>query len=275
MEVYTLIGPSGSGKSHRASLLAMRLGAEAILDDGLLICNGKILAGRSAKAEKSKIAAVRRAIFFQPEDAAEMRSVLSSRAPERLLLLGTSEAMAHRIVQVLGLPEPVRSISIDQIASLEDIAHAHRIRLQQGKHVIPAPTVEVRRSLAGYLVHPLRLIWRAHPSRHLVIEKSVVRPTWSSLGRFTLHDAVLDQIATYAAGRCPGVVRVKKTQCKTGEMGLDIVLEVTAQWGAPLPSVLHTIQIDVKQAVEGMTALHVNRVDVTVSSLERLPGQSI
>ena len=49
--VYALAGPSGTGKSFRAKLLAQKYNIEAIIDDGLVIQNDKILAGQSAKRE--------------------------------------------------------------------------------------------------------------------------------------------------------------------------------------------------------------------------------
>ena len=42
--VYALVGESGTGKSFRAKLLAQKYGLEAIIDDGLLIKEDKILA---------------------------------------------------------------------------------------------------------------------------------------------------------------------------------------------------------------------------------------
>ena len=51
--VYALVGGSGTGKSYRAKLIAQKHGLEAIIDDGLLIRDDKILAGHSAKKEKT------------------------------------------------------------------------------------------------------------------------------------------------------------------------------------------------------------------------------
>ena len=59
MDVIALVGPSGTGKSHRALIVAHKYDADVIIDDGILIKEGKILAGRSAKHEKSRIMAVR------------------------------------------------------------------------------------------------------------------------------------------------------------------------------------------------------------------------
>ena len=46
MQVYALVGESGTGKSFRAKLLAQKYGISALIDDGLLIQDDKILAGK-------------------------------------------------------------------------------------------------------------------------------------------------------------------------------------------------------------------------------------
>ena len=59
MDVIALVGPSGTGKSHHALIVAHKHKADAIIDDGILIKDGKIVGGHSAKKEQSKIMAVR------------------------------------------------------------------------------------------------------------------------------------------------------------------------------------------------------------------------
>ena len=51
--VFALVGESGTGKSFRSKLLAEQYSIEAMIDDGLLIQDEKIIAGRSAKREKT------------------------------------------------------------------------------------------------------------------------------------------------------------------------------------------------------------------------------
>ena len=117
MDVIALVGPSGTGKSHRALIVAHKYDADVIIDDGILIKEGKILAGRSAKHEKSRIMAVRRAIFILPGHAAEVRTALEQAAPRRVLIIGTSENMAHKIAKILKLPPIERIIRIEDIAT--------------------------------------------------------------------------------------------------------------------------------------------------------------
>ncbi|MBX6377234.1 MAG: hypothetical protein IRY95_01675 [Clostridia bacterium] len=268
MEVIALVGPAGTGKSHRASLVAYEVGAATIVDDGLLIQNGKILAGASAKAERSALAAVRRAIFVDPEQREAVRRKLLEIAPERVLVLGTSEAMVERIAAALGLPPPSRIIDIAEVASPQEIRRARRARRIEGKHVIPAPTVEVKKSLSGLLVDPLRLFFRTRSrgQRELVFEKSTVRPTFSSLGRFYVADTVVSAIAVHAAARVPGVAHVSRLAVDIGEASVTVTLDVVAREGVPLLPVLRQAQERARDTVETMTSL-ATRVDVVARRL--------
>lgn len=267
MRVYALYGSSGSGKSHRASLLAMELGCNLILDDGLLIGDNKILAGNSAKKERSKLAAVRRAIFSMPRDVEKMKQVLRQYEEANLLLIGTSRHMIDRIVVSLALPEPEKYIAIEEIATDSEIKHARKVRKDQGKHVIPAPTVEVRKTFSGYLVDPLRLFAHRGNNREMLIEKSVVRPTWSYLGRFTVEETVVSTIAALTAKKVPGVGRVRKVNVEAKPYGVEIRLQIIVHYGAVLPDVLHTLQVKIKDMIEYMTSLNVLAVHVVVKRL--------
>lgn len=268
VEVVAFVGPSGTGKSHRASLVAVELGADAVIDDGLLVREGKILAGESAKRAPSKLEAVRRAIFAHPADAERMRRRLSEVHPERVLVLGTSLGMVRRICEVLSLPIPAHVLHIEDIASPEEIRHAQRVRREQGKHVIPAPTVEVKRTFSGYLVDPLRFILRGKERRELVIEKSVVRPTWSYLGRFTIDDTCVSSIAARAAREAPGIARVRRVTMETWADGLVLHLDVTVLYGQHIPTVLEGARDRVRHMVEQMTALNVLAANITAKRVE-------
>ncbi len=54
MEVVAFVGSSGTGKSHRALVVAHENNIECIIDDGILIHDNKIVAGFSAKKESSR-----------------------------------------------------------------------------------------------------------------------------------------------------------------------------------------------------------------------------
>ena len=160
MEVIALVGPSGTGKSHRALFVANDYNIDGIIDDGLFIKDSKIVAGRSAKKEPNKIQAVKRAIFMDPGHAAEVREAIAAIKPERLLLLGTSTNMVRKIVDTLQLPSISKIIHIEDIATQSEIAKARESRMKEGKHIIPVPTIELKPHFSGYLIDPLEIFFR-------------------------------------------------------------------------------------------------------------------
>lgn len=262
MEVFALVGPAGTGKSHRASFVARARGVELIVDDGLLIHSGRIVAGSSAKKESSRFAAVRRAVFHDPDHAAEVRAALHAVHPDRVLLLGTSINMVERISDALDIPRPDKVIPISDVASPEEIRHARRVRRFEGKHVIPAPTLEVKKGFSGYLVDPLRFLYRTAKRREVVVEKSIVRPTFNALGRFFISDGVIAAIAERACAEVPGVAGALRAIVDNRPEGVVVVVELTLRQGCYAPEVLRASQMRVKEVVEHMAALNTVSVDI-------------
>ena len=72
MQVYAFVGKTGTGKSYNALKVAKSLDIKYIIDDAILINETKVIAGRSAKTEASKIASVKAAIFLYEDRRNEM-----------------------------------------------------------------------------------------------------------------------------------------------------------------------------------------------------------
>ena len=279
--VVALVGPAGTGKSHRASVVAADVGAELILDDGLLVStDGRILAGRSAKREPNRAAAVRRALLEDPDHLAAVKEALAKARPRTVLILGVSAEMVRRIAARAGLPAPSRYIAIEEVASPGQIRQARRIRASEGKHVIPAPTLEVSKSFVGYPVDPLKVFVRTKPRQKppapgRFIEKSVVRPTWSSLGRFYIDEVVLAAIAAGAAAEVPGVARVVESRADASrEAEAEFELAVEVCYGAFIPETASRVAAHVQRMVEHMTGLGCRKVQVRVVSVARPARQA-
>ena len=75
MKVYAFVGPSGTGKSYRAQMVASENGINFIIDDGLLIMDNQVIAGISAKKAPTKIETVRNALFQKEEQRKEIQNV--------------------------------------------------------------------------------------------------------------------------------------------------------------------------------------------------------
>ncbi|MCY0884558.1 MAG: hypothetical protein OWV35_01580, partial [Firmicutes bacterium] len=161
-------------------------------------------------------------------------------------------------------------IPIESIATPEEIRTARNVRRRFGKHVIPAPTFEVQKSFSGYLVDPLRFIFRQR-GRRVTVEKSVVRPTFSSLGHFYIAEEVLVAIAERAAAGAPGVERVAHVAVQARPEGVWLTVEVVPAAGGRGPAwvfrTLEAAQRAVVDAVEAGTGLGVLAVDVRARRL--------
>ncbi len=267
MNIHALIGPSGTGKSHRASMVAEQKNADGILDDGLLIVDGRIVAGISAKREATRVAAVKRAILSDAAHAAAVRDALHRIAPHDLLILGTSMNMVEHILMALDLSgNPVDWVRVEDVTTSEERQLARQIRRQQGRHVIPAPTMEVKKGFAGYWVDPLRFIFRG---RHyqMEVEKSIVRPTYSSLGNFYIADSVVSAIASHGAGSVSGIARVVRSVVQSTSEGLSIDLDVWINTPRHIFQVLEGTQRVVYEVIEEATALNVLTVKIQARHL--------
>ena len=82
MRILAFVGASGTGKSYRAQWVARENELDCIIDDGLLIKENKILAGKSAKKESSRIASVKRAIFTDDKHAQDVIDAINKENPK-------------------------------------------------------------------------------------------------------------------------------------------------------------------------------------------------
>src|SRR5699024_7356298 len=143
MEVFALSGPSGTGKSTSALAFAYEKKIPAIIDDGLLIVNGKKVAGTSAKFEKNTITAVKCATFLNEQHAKEDQEAIEQFSVQRILIIGTSKKMVRLIAERLNLGEIDHYYHIEDIRTSGEITLAHYDRKLEGKHVIPITQQQV------------------------------------------------------------------------------------------------------------------------------------
>jgi len=269
VKVYSFVGSSGSGKSHRAQWVAKEHNIECIIDDGLFIRGNKVLAGSSAKKEETKIASVKRALFTDFSHAQEVREAIKIYDPDSIIILGTSDEMVTKIAKVLELPEISDTIRIQDVATEEEINKALSIRRDEGKHVIPVPTFEIKKHFSGYFLDPLRFFKPKDSNNELpfVADKSVVRPTFSYLGKYVISDNVINNMVDYLIIHVEGVYKTVKSRVTNMTAGAIIDIEVSIEYGCYIPDILNAIQLKVCEEMEKLTGLNIICVNVTAKTL--------
>jgi ABC-type dipeptide/oligopeptide/nickel transport system ATPase component len=149
MKIYGLYGKSGTGKSHKAQVLACRLGVQAIIDDGILILNQTHVAGVSAKCEKYLYSATKRAIFYWDGPRDDVKNFISDAKIADLIILGTSQKMILQILNRLELPLTLEWVSIHSLQSNAETNLATKKR-QEGYHAIPIKPINVTKTFVGW-----------------------------------------------------------------------------------------------------------------------------
>lgn len=265
MRVLAFVGKSGTGKSYHSMEVAKNHNIDAILDDGLLIIDNKIIAGKSAKQEKNRMASVRRAILLDNLHAAEIKQALSDFNISSILIIGTSEKMVSVIAEKLDVLPIEKTIFIEDIASPTEIETASFMRETYGQHVIPVPTLEVKRRFSGYLINPLRLVLgKAGESA----EKTVIRPTYSYLGEFKISPQVICDICRYEISKLQfisQVLNVKTFPLADGYMNIGI--DVSLYYPCNIPEASEKITRIVSSSIDYSTSIIVKKVFVSIKTL--------
>ena len=295
MTVYGFVGHSGTGKSHHALEIARRMGVSYILDDGLLIRENQVLAGASAKREASRIASIRRALYTDKSHAEQVREALSKSGAQSAMILGTSRQMVDEIAKRLSLPQISTYIDITDVIPKSDIDAARAVRINEGKHVIPVPTFALKKEFSGYFLAPLRrLVRRGRKGSPPVSpgaeipgggakgsiggkraekikdfgERTVVRPTFSYLGGYSISRAALGQLVNCIAIKSAGIVRVIDTNVDFTNDGLEIDMSLCIKYGIKIHDALSETAKLLRYEVDRQTSLHIRGVRLTARLLE-------
>ena len=273
MEVYALIGHSGTGKSHQAPVLARQYNIEYIIDDGLLIKGNMILAGRSAKRENTRFGAIKRALYKDPEHAALVKEKLAEIKPGRLLILSTSRRMADIIARNLDLPAPAYYYDIEEISEPEAIQTALTLRAKENRHVIPLPTFAIKKEFPGYIIDPLRSFFSlpTYQATGSPVERSVIRPNFSTLGSFYIAEHVITELVEFTASNITGVYKVLDIELENGSsrvlLNIDLAVDLLRLPAMKIDMLLLKVQQAVKKAVEFQTGFYLDEVNVYAKKL--------
>ncbi len=268
IKVYAFVGPSGTGKSYRAQMVAGEYDIKYIIDDGILVRNNDIVAGTSAKKAPTKIETVKRALFKNEEQRKEMIKAFNKLKPKSVLILGTSDKMVEEIAKNLELPKIEKTIYITDVATEEEISNAKRVRTTEGKHVIPVPTFEIKKDFSGFLLDPLQIFKsKGSGEKPYISEKSIIRPTFSYMGNYTISDTVFRQIIEYIASKTDSITDIIRVRVNKTENGPLIYVEAEVKYGFNLMTELKKFKEKCIREIERQTTMNVVEMKVIAKKL--------
>ncbi len=266
--VVAFIGKSGTGKSTRALNVASEHKIHYLIDDGLLIHGSSIVAGTSAKTAATQLESVRQALFEDPIRAANMRRALLTENPKILMILGTSDRMLRKICGNLWLNQPSMLIKIEDITTEEERQIARTTRMTEGTHTIPVPSMEIKHDFSGYFMEPLQKLRRRWDRNIDKIdlssggEKTVVRPTFSTIGNYSISDEALAMLVKQIILQVEGISDLIDFHVYKQTYGAIFNLGVALYYGYNAREILSKAQSCLNKDVQHYTAINVLSVNM-------------
>lgn len=268
MRLYALVGASGTGKSYISTQVAQKYMLDYIIDDGLLISNNKIIAGTSAKKEKTKMASVKHAVFIYDEFAIEMQNALKRVNPSSLLILGTSEKMVLQIKERLNLPDFEQILHIEDVSTPEKIQLALENRNKFGKHVIPVPTFELKQDFSGYFLRALKVFQKKLSTGEVTqSEKTIIRPTYSYLGEYRISDNVISDMFTYEITKSSSISKINSIKILKLTEGIGVEIAITIQYGSDLKQISRLIKTDIASKISTYTSINIEYININIKNI--------
>lgn len=270
VQVFALVGKSGTGKSFRARLVMEKNNIDLLIDDGLLIHNDQIIAGKSAKKEDSYMAAVRTALFTDKAHLREVRHAIERTRFKRILVIGTSDRMIQKICRTLQLPEPRRIIRIEEIATADEIQTAISHRTTQGRHVIPVPAIEVRRNYPRIVADSVKVIWQRGLGLfrgEKTFEKAVVRPSFGTKGEVSISEAALTQMVMHCVAEMTPGIKVSRVAIRYDQRGYRISVHLAVPYRLELKGSIYSLQQYIVEQVERFTGIVIDELNIVIDNV--------
>ena len=171
--------------------------------------------------------------------------------------------MVSKIAQNLELPPISKTIYISDVATEEEMQKARRIRVTQGKHVIPVPTFEIKKDFSGFLLDPLQIFkMKGGGQDPYIAEKSIIRPTFSYLGNFTISDTVFRQIIQMLVKKEKDIVKISKIRIDKYGEGMSIYMQSIVKYGCNIEECHKKFKQKTKKEIERLTTMNVQEVSV-------------
>ena len=100
-----------------------------------------------------------------------------------------------------------------------------------------------------------------------ISEKSIIRPTFSYMGKFTISDLVFRQILEYLAAQSPAIHKILKTRVDNFGEGARLYMEVSIVYGYNVVDGLTEFKKKAKKEIEKLTAMNVVELEVVAKNI--------
>ena len=128
--------------------------------------------------------------------------------------------------------------------------------------------MEIQPQFSGYFLAPFRALLNRNGKMIQEEEKSIVRPTYSYMGKYFISNAAVNEMIRYAASGCEGVSEILKCTADVGNDGVVLNIITVFEMSVRLRDYIEQMQETISSEVFRMTSFNILAVNVTVKGLK-------
>ena len=134
-----------------------------------------------------------------------------------------------------------------------------------------APVIFIERSFSGYFLHPLRQFQKNLDieEKTTAADKSIVRPTFSYMGDFSISDEVLIQLAIHESLKIKGIVKIRNINVRKTSHGVHMDITAVLRYGCSIPDVCREAQLEIRRVIEDLTSVNMRRIHFLIRELKK------
>ncbi len=141
-----------------------------------------------------------------------------------------------------------------------------RSRITEGKHVIPVPTFEIKKDFSGFIFNPLQIFkFKGRNDKPYISEKSIIRPTFSYLGNFTISDTV--STIEYIAKKNPNIYNIIRTRIDNQPEGPYVYIELSVEYGGNVRNIVDNFKNKIIKEIEKLTTMRVQTIKIIIKDI--------
>lgn len=265
MKVYALVGKSGTGKSTSILQYCYDKGIPAFIDDGLLIVNGRKIAGTSAKYENNYIRAIKRATFHHEDHRQEVVEAIKRFSLQKILIVGTSIKMVDQIAKKIEVGKIDQYIDVTEVRTSTEIKMALFVRKTQEKHVIPIPHVQIEPNRLKKLIQKGKKVLSKQQT--FIGENTIIQPNFTK-GTISIYENVIKDIILHTCRDLPSVGKVSNIYYRFEHTPkLAVQIEFISPQNQNIVQGIEDIQASMMESLHSIVEIELDSITIQVSSI--------
>ena len=113
----------------------------------------------------------------------------------------------------------------------------------------------------------LNIKFKGRNNKPYISEKSIIRPTFSYLGNFTISDTVFRQIIEHVAKKDKSIYSVIRTRIDNQPEGPYVYIEVIVEYGSNVRDVVENFKNKVIKELEKLTTMRVRTIKIVIKDI--------